>query len=209
MLRGAQAVGEARQPVGRARRVRDRRVDVGDEEVEAVLVALRVAGGQHREPGRRRATARRGRGGRSSTASRRPTHSDSASSWSKASASSAASTSSQRRFLRPAEIWLMTTEPSAPPSVSNCSDDRVLGGRPRARAPSPLAAGEGLAARRRGARGSRSACARDSRAMRWPVTNSARSHQCEPMSANARDAPPSSASTRQLSSSGSSSQSCR
>ena len=27
--------------------------------------------------------------------------------------------------------------------------------------------------------------------MRWPVTNSARSHQCEPMSANARDAPPS------------------
>ena len=38
--------------------------------------------------------------------------------------------------------------------------------------------------------------------MRWPETNSARSHQCEPMSANAREAPPSSASTRQLSSSG-------
>ena len=45
--------------------------------------------------------------------------------------------------------------------------------------------------------------------MRCPVTNSARSHQCEPMSANARDAPPRSASTRQLSSSGRSSQSCR
>ena len=41
-----------------------------------------------------------------------------------------------------------------------------------------------------------------SRVMRWPETNSARSHQCEPMSANAREAPPRSASTRQLSSSG-------
>ena len=39
--------------------------------------------------------------------------------------------------------------------------------------------------------------------MRWPVTNSARSHQCEPMSAKAREAPPSVESTRQLSSSGS------
>ncbi len=45
--------------------------------------------------------------------------------------------------------------------------------------------------------------------MRWPETNSARSHQCEPMSANAREAPPRSSSTRQLSSSGRSSQSCR
>ncbi len=34
------------------------------------------------------------------------------------------------------------------------------------------------------------------RTMRWPVTNSARSHQCGPMSANARDAPPRSSSTR-------------
>ena len=35
-----------------------------------------------------------------------------------------ASTSSQSRFLRPAETWLTTTEPSAPPSVSNCTTRR-------------------------------------------------------------------------------------
>ena len=42
----------------------------------------------------------------------------------------------------------------------------------------------------------------ETRSMRWPETNSARSHQCEPMSANAREAPPSCSSTRQLASSG-------
>ncbi len=42
-----------------------------------------------------------------------------------------------------------------------------------------------------------------------PLTCCARSHQCEPMSANAREGPPRSESTRQLSSSGDSSQSCR
>ncbi|MNT34457.1 hypothetical protein D3C72_1704410 [compost metagenome] len=44
---------------------------------------------------------------------------------------------------------------------------------------------------------------------RSPLTHSTRSHQCEPMSANTRDAPPSAGSTRQLLLSGSSSQSCR
>ena len=46
-------------------------------------------------------------------------------------------------------------------------------------------------------------------ARRSPVTNSTRSHQCEPMSAKARDGPDSSASTRQLSSWSVDSQSCR
>jgi hypothetical protein len=46
-------------------------------------------------------------------------------------------------------------------------------------------------------------------AMRRPVTNSMRSHQCEPMSANVRDAPLRAGSTRQLSSSEVESQSCR
>ena len=53
--------------------------------------------------------------------SRRPTQSDSGGSWSNASDSSAPSSSSHRRFLRPAEIWLITVAPSAPPSVSNCT----------------------------------------------------------------------------------------
>ena len=44
---------------------------------------------------------------------------------------------------------------------------------------------------------------------RSPLTHSTRSHQCEPMSANTRDAPPSAGSTRQLLLAGSSSQSCR
>src|SRR5918992_1647916 len=44
----ARAVGEQRQPLGR--RAGDRGVAVGDEQVEAVEVALRVAGGREREP---------------------------------------------------------------------------------------------------------------------------------------------------------------
>jgi hypothetical protein len=47
-----------------------------------------------------------------------------------------------------------------------------------------------------------------SRVIRDPATNSTRSHQWEPMSAKARDGPPRAASTRQLTSSGVSSQSC-
>ena len=46
-------------------------------------------------------------------------------------------------------------------------------------------------------------------AIRSPLTHSARSHQCEPMSPNARDGPPALGSTRQLVERGSSSQSCR
>ena len=67
----------------------------------------------------RRASASAGSRRRTVTDSRRPHHSSSGRSWSKASASSDPSTSSQSRFLRPAEIWLITAEPRAPPSVSN------------------------------------------------------------------------------------------
>ena len=69
-LRAAGAVGERREPVGRAL-AGDRRVRVGDEQVEAVEVALRVAGGRDRVrrglgpsvPGSRQAS-RPARGGR-------------------------------------------------------------------------------------------------------------------------------------------------
>jgi len=101
--------------------------------------------------------------------------------------------------LRPGEIWLTTTEPSAPPSVSNwttaASSVVTARGSP-APAPRANAAREASWSRC----GTAVTVRAQSRAMRWPETNSARSHQCEPMSANAREAPPSSASTRQLSS---------
>jgi hypothetical protein len=48
-----------------------------------------------------------------------------------------------------------------------------------------------------------------SETIRSPVTHSARSHQCEPMSPKARDGPPALASTRQLVERGFSIQSCR
>ena len=158
----------------------------------------------------RAAGAERKAGSRLTTvaASRRPHHSDSGSSWSKASDSSAASTSSHRRFLRPAEIWLITVVPTAPPSVSNCIT--AASSVPTARAspsPPPAANAARWTARTRSGMAVSVRAAR--RVIRWPVTNSARSHQCDPMSANAREAPPSSASTRQLSSSALSSQSCR
>ena len=93
--------------------------------------------------------------------------------------------------MRPAEIWLMTVEPTAP-LVGLELDERGVLGRDRAR-------------RRRGRRRTaKAACASlsmrsgsavsvraHSRVIRWPETNSARSHQCEPMSAKAREAPPS------------------
>ena len=110
--------------------------------------------------------------------------------------------------MRPAEIWLMTVEPTAPWSVSNWTI--AASSVPTERAsPSPLTDWKAAWASvlMRSATAVRVRAQR--RVMRWPETNSARSHQCEPMSANAREAPPRSASTRQLSSSGRSSQSCR
>jgi hypothetical protein len=141
-------------------------------------------------------------------ASRRPIHSASGSSWLNSSASSPPSSSSSRRFLRPAEIWLMTVEPTAPPSVSNCTiaTSSVRIGRAE---PWPLTDWKAARGSLLMRWGNAIIVRAQRREMRWPEMNSARSHQCEPMSANARDAPPNSSSTRQLSSSGRSSQSCK
>ena len=110
--RGAQAVGEQRDAV-RAALAADRGVDLGDEAVEAVGVALRMAGGQRwraRGGGRQvsgsRRSASRPRGARATASP--------GSSWLNASDLVGASSSSHRRFLRPAETWLMTVVPIAP-----------------------------------------------------------------------------------------------
>ena len=109
--------------------------------------------------------------------------------------------------MRPAETCEITVEPTIPASVSNItaamSSVSTARGTP---SPSPRA-------NERASRRGRSAWATAVRALtetiRWPETNSTRSHQCEPMSAKAREGPPSSGSTRQLSSDGASSQSWR
>ena len=82
--------------------------------------------------------------------------------------------------------------PSTPAAVSNCTvtTSSVLTSRPPRR-------------------GSTVDVRADSCAMRSPVTNSIRSHQCEPMSPNARESPPRAGSTRQFSSPPEASQSCR
>ena len=115
----------------------DRLVDVGDERVEAVGVALRMAGGQRREArGRGRQRGRIAPDDRQRLAAPAPellglllVEGDRL---------LVPSSSIQSRFLRPAEIWLMTTEPSAPPSVSNWTSaaSSVVTAR-RARPPSP------------------------------------------------------------------------
>ena len=104
------AVGEGRQPVGRPPG-RDRRVDVGDEAGRsspgspaggrpAARRAARPAG--ESAPGSRRTIALALAAGRP-TASRGPPGRTRA-------PRRAASTSSHRRFLRPAETWLTTTD---------------------------------------------------------------------------------------------------
>ena len=155
------------QPVGRLAG-RDRRVDVGDEGVEAVGVALRVAGRAASRSAPPPASSDRGRGGRSARRSRRPTQSDSGSSWSKASASSAPSSSSQRRFLRPAETWLIDDRAERAAVGLELHDGGVLGAdrraarRRRRRRRTPC----------RSASDARSGTAvsvpRESRVMRWP-----------------------------------------
>ena len=109
--------------------------------------------------------------------------------------------------MRPGDTWLTTSEPMAPRSVSNwvttassvstLIDTDESPPRSNAGPRSPDLSGMAVMV-----------CA-ESRVMRCPETNSARSHQWEPMSANARDGPPRPASTRQLLSSGASSQSWR
>ena len=87
----------------------------------------------------------------------------------------------QSRFFRPGVTWLTVTDPVAPWSVAKITT-----------APSSVAAvwpsRTGWAFAVRAA----------TRVIRWPVTNSIRSHQCTPMSPKAREAPPSAGSTRQL-----------
>jgi hypothetical protein len=122
-----------------------------------------------------------------------------------------ATISSRSWFLCPAEIWLTTTEPLTPPTVRNSTratssvltvrrgpaDPRAAAAKAGTRAPAWVRSGSAVTS---------SAQTEDTRS---PVTNSTRSHQCEPMSAKARDGPDSAASTRQLSSSSVESQSCR
>ena len=116
-------------------------------------------------------------------------------------------TSNQRWFLRPAETCEITVEPTIPASVSNITVamSSVSTGR-GAPPPSPRS---NECASWRGRSAWATAVRAQTATIRWPATNSIRSHQCEPMSANAREGPPSSGSTRQLSSAAPSSQSCR
>ena len=75
--------------------------------------------------------------------------------------------------------------------------------------PLPVPASKARADPRLARSGTTVATCAQTAAIRSPVTNSARSHQCEPMSAKAREAPPSAGSTRHESSSGVDSQSWR
>ena len=138
---------------------------------------------------------------------RRPTHRVSGCSWSNPTAASVPPASNQSWFLRPADTCEITVEPTIPESVSNMTVAMSSVSTARG-APSPSPRSNERASRR-----GRSAWATAVRALsdaiRWPETNSIRSHQCEPMSAKAREGPPSAGSTRQLSSDGASSQSWR
>ena len=144
------------------------------------------------------------------TASRRPRQSDSGSSWLNASDSSRPVDLEPQAVLAPggdladhrASRWRPRPSRTGPPPRprSRRTGSRRESPFPRSNAARPVARSRSVTAVMN--------CA-FTRTRRWPDTNSARSHQCEPMSANARDAPPRSPSTRQLSSSGRSSQSWR
>ena len=120
-LRGAQAVGEQRHAVRRAprrarRRGRRRRTGRSSRRSPAGGPAgrneSRAASGLI--PAMSRGTSVDAVAAARSTASRAPP-------GRRSRPRCAPSTSSQRRFLRPGEIWLMTVLPIAPPSVSNCT----------------------------------------------------------------------------------------
>ena len=117
------------------------------------------------------------------------------------------STSTHSRFFRPALSWLITAEPATSAAVRN-----------RISALSSVCTSTSGASERAALKLAAVSAGRclmvievvaTSWAIRSPVTHSARSHQCEPMSPNARDGPPALGSTRQLVARGSSSQSCR
>jgi hypothetical protein len=97
--------------------------------------------------------------------------------------------------LRPAETCETSSEPVAPASVSKRS--AAMSSVSTAWASPPLARAKDAVASPR--RVSWAVAVRAATAVRrWPLRNSIRSHQCEPMSAKARERPPSPASTRQL-----------
>ena len=103
----------------------------------------------------------------------------------------------------------MISVPWAPPAVRNSAVTASSVVTARRAAPLPSAASNARAAPRTARSANTVDVCAQIAAIRSPVMNSTRSHQCEPMSANAREGPPSAASTRQLSSSADASQSCR
>ena len=111
--------------------------------------------------------------------------------------------------MRPGETWLTISVPWAPDSVRNSAvtASSVVTAR-RSPFADPVTA-NACACSCDARSGKTVAVWAQSAAIRSPVMNSTRSHQCEPMSAKARDGPPRSASIRQLSSSAEASQSCR
>lgn len=127
--------------------------------------------------------------------------------WLKATLALAPSISNQRRLWRPAETRLTVNDASVPAPVLNIA----------AATSSLVTACIALAAvgvlKLCPLTAPRSAITVENAAFTSakpsPLTHSTRSHQCEPMSANTRDVPPSAGSTRQLLLAGSSSQSCR
>ena len=103
------------------------RQGVGDEGVEAVLVALRVAG---RDGGvRRRGWVELVRVALDDLRRAAPPDPQvSGCSWSKASVAPSVTTSSRSWFLWPAEIWLTTTEPLVPADGAKQHERHVFGG---------------------------------------------------------------------------------
>ncbi len=202
-----QAVGEGRQSL-RGRAVADRVVDVSHECGEAVRVALRMPAGEkcvsrrrrgqrrgiaandRRRPREPRTRAPRGAPGRTRAPRRRRPARSRAGSCGRRRPDSPAWIPSLRRRSRTGRPRRPRSRPAGPRRTRRPARTRVV--RPRSCAPAPSVS-----------------IRAESRVMRWPEMNSARSHQWEPMSAKAREAPPKRSSTRQLSSSARRSQSCR
>ena len=203
-------VGRPSTRVGRAGA--DRPVRVGNERVEAVLVALRVAGRHGHVGGGRRVEVRRVTRATVSRWSARPTHSESGCSWSKRERRvGGGDLEAQLVLVAGRDLADRPPSRSTPRAVRNMHDGDVLGvDRARAaRRARPATRRHGSPRRGPRARARAVTSSAHSAARRSPVTNSTRSHQCEPMSANARDAPARAPSTRQLSSSRVDSQSWR
>ena len=201
MLDRPGAVGEGRA-VRRRSRCRRRRWPAGCRRRRRRSSPGSPAGGR---AGRWRSGAAAGSswfGSRSriSEGPRRPSQSVSGCSWSKASVGPSVTISSRSWFLWPAEIWLTTTEPLTPAKVRNSTSATSSVVTARRGPPAAAVPNAGTWASVCARSGTAVTSSEHTDARRSPVTNSTRSHQCEPMSAKAREGPDSSASTRQLSS---------